>query len=83
MFSGRDEARLFILLVIDYLTYGFDVNGFHRGVNVSTIVKHRQKCIGSETKNVYENDDAKDQCDTVPSFPHHRHACHIVGVTRV
>ena len=62
---------MIILVNLIYLSYGFDVNGLHGGVNVCTIVKHRQESIGSEAKNVYENDDAKDQCDTVPSFPHH------------
>ena len=55
------------------LSYGFDVNGFCRGVDVGGVVKNWQKRIGSETQNVNEDDDGEKNRDAVTTLTYRQH----------
>ena len=53
-----------------YLANCFDIDGFCWGIDISTIVKHRQKGIGSEAENVNKDNNGKDKSDAVTTLTH-------------
>ena len=54
-----------------YLPYGLDVDWLDRGVDVGAVVEDRQDGVGSETKDVKEDDDEENESHALPPFPDH------------